>query len=95
MKVQFKRNNGGKILMSDIFNLKYIPYRIGDVINIRGLICRKYTNGDTVDNDLVCDDLVKVRDPENENKKDIFTHIYKAVKVIDRAKAKIVMEQIL
>lgn len=31
----------------------------------------------------------------NENKKDIFTHIYKAVKVIDRAKAKIVMEQIL
>ena len=27
----------------------------------------------------------------NENKKDIFTHIYKAVKVIDRAKAKIVM----
>lgn len=64
MKVQFKRNNGGKILMSDIFNCEYIPYRIGDVINIRGLICRKYTNGDTVDNDLVCDDLVKVRDPE-------------------------------
>ena len=31
----------------------------------------------------------------NENKKDIFTHIYKAVKVIDRAKAKIVMEEIL
>lgn len=34
MKVQFKRNNGGKILMSDIFNCEYIPYRIGDVINI-------------------------------------------------------------
>lgn len=31
----------------------------------------------------------------NENKKDIFTHIYKAVKVIDRAKAKIVVEEIL
>lgn len=31
----------------------------------------------------------------NENKKDIFTHIYKAVKVIDRAKAKIVIEEIL
>lgn len=31
----------------------------------------------------------------NENKKIFFTHIYKAVKVIDRAKAKIVMEQIL
>lgn len=29
---------------------------------------------------------------EQENKKDIFTHIYKAVKIIDRAKAKIVMQ---
>lgn len=64
MKVQFKRNNGGKILMSDIFNWEYIPYKIGDVINIQGLIYRKYINGDTVDDDLVCDNLVKVRDPE-------------------------------
>lgn len=30
-----------------------------------------------------------------ENNKDAFTHIYRAVKVIDRAKAKIVMEEIL
>ena len=31
----------------------------------------------------------------NENNKCTFTHIYRAVKVIDRAKAKIVMEEIL
>lgn len=29
---------------------------------------------------------------EQENKKDILTHIYKAVKIIDRAKTKIIMQ---
>lgn len=44
---------------------------------------------------LIEDEFKAAIDMYNENKKDIFTHIYKAVKVIDRAKAKIVMEEIL
>lgn len=32
---------------------------------------------------------------KSENKKDILIHIYRSVKVIDRAKAKIIMEYIL
>lgn len=59
MKVQFKRDKRGEILMSDIFNWEYIPYKTGDIINIKGVIYRKYTDGDIVGNDLV-----KVCDPD-------------------------------
>lgn len=44
--------------MSDTFNWDYNPYRVGDMINICGIIYHKYTDGDKDGNDLV-----KVRDP--------------------------------
>lgn len=59
MKVQFRRDKRGEILMSDTFNWDYNPYRVGDMINICGIIYHKYTDGDKDGNDLV-----KVRDPE-------------------------------
>lgn len=45
--------------MSDTFNWDYNPYRVGDMINICGIMYHKYTDGDKDG-----DDLVKVRDPE-------------------------------
>lgn len=37
MKVQFRRDKRGEILMSDTFNWDYNPYRVGDMINICGI----------------------------------------------------------
>ena len=38
MKVQFIRDKRGEILMSDTFNWDYNPYRVGDMINICGIL---------------------------------------------------------
>lgn len=59
MKIQFRRDKHGEILMSDTFNWDYNPYRIGDIINIHRIIHHKYTNKDKDNNDLV-----KVCNPE-------------------------------
>lgn len=45
MKVQFRRDKRGEILMSDTFNWDYNPYRVGDMINICGIMYHKYTDG--------------------------------------------------
>lgn len=34
MKVQFRRDKRGEILMSDTFNWDYNPYRVGDMIEM-------------------------------------------------------------
>lgn len=44
MKIQFKKDKRGKILMSNTFNCDYNPYRVGDIININGIICNKRVN---------------------------------------------------
>lgn len=38
MKVQFRRDKRGEILMSDTFNWDYNPYRVGDKVIIDGII---------------------------------------------------------
>ena len=59
MKIQFKRDKRGKILMSNTFNCDYNPYRVGDIININGIIYNKRVNENK---DSI--NLIKVRDPE-------------------------------
>ena len=42
MKIQFRRDKHGQILMSDIFNWDYNPYKVGDKIIIDGIIWKKH-----------------------------------------------------
>lgn len=42
MKVQFRRDKRGEILMSDTFNWDYNPYRVGDKVIIDGIIWKKH-----------------------------------------------------
>lgn len=48
--------------MSNTFNCDYNPYRVGDIIDINGIIYNKRVNENE---DGI--DLIKVRDPEWDN----------------------------
>lgn len=41
MKIQFKAYINDEVIYSDTFNFNYNPYKVGDVIEITGIIYNK------------------------------------------------------